>query len=100
AIWRRGPRRAPTRTWTGYPGMEAAPPGAGLVSARYVLSSAVPANWIPLLPVQLAVPPDKIVSRLKRGAVLQPDGSRQVHPALGRGLHPGGRLLTLDVAGA
>jgi hypothetical protein len=43
--------------------------------------------------VQLAVPPDKIVSRLKRGAVLQPDGSQKVHTALSRLLKPGGELL-------
>ena len=51
--------------------------------------------------MQLAVPPDsvpphKIVSRLKRGAVLQPDGSKHVHPALGRVLNPGGSLLLFD----
>ena len=74
------------------------PPSAGLESARYLLSSTVPANWIPLLPVQVAVPdnPGKIVSRLKRGAVLQPDGSRHVYPALGRVLNPGGSLLLFD----
>ena len=79
-----------------YTGMDDAPPSAGLASARYVLSSTVPANWIPLLPVQVAVPPDTIVSRLKRGAVLQPDGSQQVHSALGRVLNPGGSLLLFD----
>jgi len=96
AIELASPRGDSTTTSSEYTGIEDAPPSAGLVSARYVLSSAVPANWIPLLPVQLAVPPDKIVSRLKRGAVLQPDGSQQVHPALGRVLNPGGSLLMFD----
>ena len=47
---------------------------------RYLLSSQVPPNWIPLLPVQVPNPlqpntPGQILSRLKRGAVLQPDGT-------------------------
>jgi len=56
---------------------------------RYLLSSQVPPNWIPLLPVQLQNPlqpantPGQILSRLKRGAVLQPDGSKKVHAATG-----------------
>ena len=58
---------------------------------RYLLSSTVPPNWIPLLPVQVPNPlqpntPGQILSRLKRGAVLQPDGSKKVHSALGRGV--------------
>ena len=49
---------------------------------RYLLSSQVPPNWIPLLPVQVPNPAfpntaGQILSRLKRGAVLQPDGSRE-----------------------
>ena len=49
---------------------------------RYLLSSQVPPNWIPLLPVQLQNPlhpntPGQILSRLKRGAVLQPDATRK-----------------------
>src|SRR5262249_52969595 len=79
-----------------YAGTDDAPPSAGLVAAWYLLSSTVPANWIPLLPVQLAVPPGKIVSRLKRGAVLQPDGSQKVHHALGRILNHGASLLLFD----
>lgn len=39
---------------------------------RYLLSTTVPDNWVPLLPVQLD-DHGKLVSRLKRGAVLQPD---------------------------
>lgn len=38
----------------------------------------MPDNWIPLLPVQLD-DHGKLVSRLKRGAVLQPDGTNKVH---------------------
>ena len=49
---------------------------------RYLLSTQVPPNWIPLLPVQVPNPlqpntPGQILSRLKRGAVLQPDGTTQ-----------------------
>ncbi len=49
---------------------------------RYRLASEVPAHWVPLLPVQTHVD-GKLVSRLRRGAVLQPDGSAVLHPALG-----------------
>jgi hypothetical protein len=43
---------------------------------RYLLSSQVPSNWIPLLPVQLPNPlqpntPGQVLTRLKRGAMLQ-----------------------------
>jgi hypothetical protein len=53
---------------------------------RYLLSSQVPPNWIPLLPVQIPNPaqpttPGQALSRLKRGAVLQPDGTKKVHVA-------------------
>jgi hypothetical protein len=64
--------------------------------ARYRLSSTVPAHWIPLLPVQLVIAPGKIVSRLKRGAVLQPDGSQAVHQAQGEILNSGEELLLHD----
>jgi hypothetical protein len=73
----------------------APPPRAGLLP-RYLLSSTVPSHWIPLLPVQLAQPPDKIISRLKRGAVLQPDGSQQIHSARGRILNKDADLLMFD----
>ena len=72
------------------------PPSAGTTTARYLLSSTVPPNWVPLLPVQLVVAPDTIVSRLKRGAVLQPDGSQKVHTARGRLLNTGAALLMHD----
>ncbi len=64
--------------------------------ARYLLSSTVPAHWIPLLPVQLEPEPQKVVSRLKRGAVLQPDGSQKVHRAQGRILNQDSDLLLYD----
>ena len=73
----------------------APPPSEGAIP-RYLLSTTVPSNWIPLLPVQLAEPPDKIVSRLRRGAVLQPDGSEKINPALGRILNKDPRLLMFD----
>ncbi|MDM0109518.1 hypothetical protein QTH97_31650 [Variovorax sp. J22R24] len=72
------------------------PTGRADGSLHYVLSSTVPANWIPLLPVQLAAEDGKIVQRLRRGAVLQPDGSRKIHPAQGTVLNAGTQLLLYD----
>ncbi len=69
-------------------------PGNG--AARYLLSSTVPENWIPLLPVELQGADGKVVSRLKRGAVLQPDGSQKVHHAQGQVLNAAGELLLYD----
>lgn len=68
---------------------------------RYLLSSQVPPNWIPLLPVQLQnplQPPNtgQILSRLKRGAVLQPDGKKKVHAATGAVLLSVADLLLYD----
>ena len=66
---------------------------------RYLLSTTVPNYWIPLLPVQMHEPPEppnKVVSRLKRGAVLQPDGSQQIHKAEGRILNKDPHLLMFD----
>jgi len=63
---------------------------------RYLLSTTVPTHWIPLLPVQLHEPPDKVVSRLKRGAVLQPDGSQAIHKAEGLILNKDPRLMMFD----
>jgi hypothetical protein len=62
---------------------------------RYVLSSTVPDNWIPLLPVELQ-DQDKLVSRLKRGAMLQPDGTRKVHLARSAVLGALARTLLYD----
>ena len=75
------------------------PPTASV--PRYQLSSRVPPNWIPLLPVQVPNPlhpntPGQILSRLKRGAVLQPDGSGKVHQAAGDVLLSLGNLLLYD----
>jgi hypothetical protein len=65
---------------------------------RYLLSTTVPHHWIPLLPVQIEEPPDsgQVISRLRRGAVLQPDGSQQVHTAQGRILNKDPQLLMFD----
>jgi hypothetical protein len=74
-----------------YEAVDAAPPSDDLLNGalpRYLLSSRVPPNWIPLLPVQVPNPspspssPGQILLRLRRGAVLQPDGTRKVHSAL------------------
>ena len=69
---------------------DAAPPPSSIVASsdvpRYLLSSPVPPNWIPLLPVQVASPPNTpgpVLSRLKRGAVLQADGTTRPHFATG-----------------
>lgn len=63
---------------------------------RYQLSSRVPSFWIPLLPVQVRSAPDRIVTRLRRGAVLQPDGSGIVHRAQGRLLNEREALSLYD----
>jgi hypothetical protein len=78
-----------------------APPPSPEPLPRYLLSSTVPSNWIPLLPVQLPEPPnkeppDRIVQRLQRGALLQPDGSQRVHSARGAILRKDERLLLFD----
>jgi hypothetical protein len=62
---------------------------------RYLLSTTVPKHWIPLLPVQLREE-GRVVSRLRRGAVLQPDGSHEIHRAEGRILNKDPRLLMFD----
>src|SRR6185503_9153698 len=66
----------------------------------YLLSSQVPPNWIPLLPVQVQLPPPnppgQPLSRLKRGAVLQPDGTKRVHTATGDVLLSLANLLLYD----
>jgi hypothetical protein len=88
-----------------YEAVDAAPVSDDLLSGalpRYLLSTRVPANWIPLLPVQVPNPlqppntPGQILSRLKRGAVLQPDGSRKVNSSLGEVLGSIGNGLFYD----
>jgi hypothetical protein len=71
----------------------------GATLPRYLLSSRVPPNWIPLLPVQIASPPNTpgpVLSRLKRGALLQPDGSRRPNTATGDVLVSLADLLLFD----
>lgn len=69
----------------------APPPSAAL--PKYTLASNVPENWIPLLPVQV----DKQgTTRLQRGAMLQPDGSRRYHSARSEALDGLGSLLLYD----
>jgi len=87
------------RTDTTSPADSAADTGGSAPSdalPRYLLSTTVPKHWIPLLPVQVREPPDKVVSRLRRGAVLQPDGSHEIHKAEGRILNKDPHLLMFD----
>jgi hypothetical protein len=63
---------------------------------QYLLASTVPENWIPLLPVQLQDTAGKVISRLKRGAVLQPDGTQKVHRAHSQALNIGANVLLHD----
>ena len=64
---------------------------------RYRLSSAVPDNWIPLLPVQIQLTDNgPVLSRLKRGAVLQPDGRNKVHSPRSETLAALGTALLFD----
>jgi hypothetical protein len=65
-------------------------------TARYVLSSSVPGNWIPLLPVQMRSAKNNLVQRLKRGTMLQIDGSPTPHPAQSQALNVGAELLLYD----
>jgi hypothetical protein len=48
------------------------------------------------LPVQTHDATGKVVSRLRRGAVLQPDGSQQLHAALSEVLKEAGERLLYD----
>jgi hypothetical protein len=73
-------------------GSSAAPPPAG-APPRYLLSTDVPDNWIPLLPVRLD---DRGTMRLKRGAVLQPDGTNRIHHARSEVLTELGSSLLYD----
>jgi hypothetical protein len=62
----------------------------------YRLASTVPANWIPLLPVQQPGPSGPAIQRLRRGALLQPDGSGVLNPAQGDILEASATLLLYD----
>ncbi len=82
-------------------GVAEAPPESALGeipsdALLYRLASRVPDNWVPLLPAQVKDDQDRIVSRLVRGAVLQPDGSARIHPATGEILNAGGELVLFD----
>ena len=91
------PRTERAETTGGPPATDpTTPPSAAAPPPRYLLASTVPAHWIPLLPVQLRVAPDRIVSRLRRGAVLQPDGTQKTHEAVGRILNAGSELMIFD----
>jgi hypothetical protein len=83
----------PTQDSAGDTGAQ--PPSADALP-RYLLSSTVPSHWIPLLPVQLPGSAGKVISRLRRGAVLQPDGSQKVHHARGAVLNKDPALLMFD----
>ena len=63
---------------------------------RYLLASTVPGHWIPLLPVQTHDASGRIVSRLRRGAVLQPDGTQKLHVDLSEVLKAAGARLLYD----
>jgi hypothetical protein len=61
----------------------------------------VPPNWIPLLPVQVpnlaqTSGTNQPLSRLKRGAMLQPDGTKKPNVATGEVLLSLGNLLLYD----
>jgi hypothetical protein len=66
-------------------------------TARYVLSSSVPGNWIPLLPVQTRSQNNNLILRLKRGRMLQIDGGPPTpHPSQSQALNTGADLLLYD----
>ena len=69
-------------------------PAPASTFSQYLLSSTVPANWIPLLPVE--IDPTLGLTRLQRGAVLQPDGSGIPHNAQSDTLKGLGTQLLYD----
>jgi len=88
-----------------YEAPDAAPADAPVVTSatlpRYLLSSQVPPNWIPLMPVQVPNPAQQTtagqaLSRLKRGALLQPDGTKKPNVATGDVLLSLSNLLLYD----
>ena len=86
-----------------YEAVDAAPatPAPTSPLPRYLLASEVPPNWIPLLPVQVANPlqpnqPGQILTRLRRGSVLQPNGKTKVQTAAGEVLRGIGDVLLFD----
>ena len=74
-----------------------APAASTAALPQYRLSSTVPTNWIPLLPVQPdPAAPNAQLSRLRRGAVLQIDGSPVPHTAKGELLNCDPQLVLCD----
>ncbi|MEP6729178.1 MAG: hypothetical protein ABJE10_01005 [bacterium] len=70
------------------------PPAAG-VPPMYQLSTDVPDNWIPLLPFEQQVG-SALVSRLRRGAVLQPNATSVLQQALSETLKVLGTQMLYD----
>ena len=66
-------------------------PGAAAGALRYRLTTEVPDYWVPLLPVKT-----KEGLRLKRGAVLKTDGSRETVDSIGRILESGHELSLFE----
>jgi hypothetical protein len=64
--------------------------------ARYLLASTVPEHWVPLLPMQEPAGRGRVAVRLRRGAVLQPDGSQRIHRATGDILNSAADLRLYD----
>ena len=87
--------RADGESGTSTRDVPALPPRADGVP-YYDLSSDVPENWVPLLPVQIPLSGGGVQTRLKRGAVLVADGTQRVRPALGEILATGSELLLRD----
>ena len=79
------------------PGTASPPPAHDdSVPLGYTLASTVPDNWIPLLPVQQQGTGGAVIQRLRRGAVLAPDGSNRTTPARCDILSAGSQLLLFD----
>jgi hypothetical protein len=73
-----GATGAPVSLANGAPATDGpAPPAEPGAAPRWLLATAVPGNWVPLLPVRLDNH-GTLVTRLQRGAVLQPDGTGRV----------------------
>jgi hypothetical protein len=72
-------------------------PAATTDAPRYLLSSSVPGNWIPLLPVQMRSANNNVIQRLKRGKMLQINGGPPaIHESRSQALNPGTELLLYD----
>ena len=78
------------------PAAPADSPPPSSAAPLYRVATAVPANWIPLLPVQLRDQQGRVLSRLQRGALLQPDGTGKAPLARIQLLNAGSSLLLHD----